>query len=233
MQLWHASPLALSTIKADSYWAADPDVALDFGMEWENRGAWLYSVETTNQNDWIYAGVIDEDMGGTVRMYKNKVDVTPTSSDWIDWMDHYGWRPSYAQFKYALQAYDDPIVAELGKILRKVNNASAALQRNLIDQTKTWAGNLATTADQTQQAYSEDWNRYGELLGDLMEISGNLRDLDESKHQQPERWIEFLEDLYIKAADLELQADEANYPETHPAFKLVRKIEEQLNMELD
>lgn len=136
-------------------------------------------------------------------------------------------------YRKALRAEEDPIVLGLVKILRKVNKVAGALQRNLIDQTATWAQNLERVAGETQQAYEVDWAQYNQQLGDLLEISGNLRDLDDGRQQQPERWIEFLYDQYIAAAELELQADQQGYPDDHPAFQLVLKIEQILNMELD
>ena len=132
-----------------------------------------------------------------------------------------------SQRRYALQQLkeDDPLVQKLLKILQKVNRVSGALKENLKDKTTQWAQNLQETLVAVQASYDTDWTKYNEAVGNLLEISNNLQDLDE----EAEHWVNFLEDQYAVAMELDMEATDRDYPDDHLVFQFVDKIEEVLN----
>jgi hypothetical protein len=133
-------------------------------------------------------------------------------------------------FRQALRAVeDDPLVAALLRIVRAVNKLAPQLQQNLGDATAQESDYLQQATKEAIKAYDRDWEWYNTALGTILTVSNNLMDLDD----QALEFINRLEDLYGKAIELELKADQQNYPEQHPVFKLVDKIEEILNMRLD
>ena len=113
--------------------------------------------------------------------------------------------------------------------MRKVNRVAGALRENLEEQTQQWAAHLRETADEAGESYEFDWQQYSETIGDLAEVGNNLRELDE----QADHWIEFLDDQYNAAMELDLQATQQDYPDDHPVFKLVDLIEKTLNLQVD
>lgn len=105
MFLHHASPRRFNYIRPHSYWAGEEEAALDFGMRWEARGGWLYTAQVPDEvyrqdtSSWYYAGIIDEDLGGTVKMWRNKKPIRPDKVEWVAWADHFGGPPAYAKEK--------------------------------------------------------------------------------------------------------------------------------------
>ncbi|KKN66703.1 hypothetical protein LCGC14_0468890 [marine sediment metagenome] len=124
---------------------------------------------------------------------------------------------------------DDPVVQRLVKILQKVNRVSAALRDNLEQLTTQEANYLAEAAREAVEAYGFDWFWYATVLSDMAETSNNVFDLDE----QAARWIDFLDDQYNAAMELDLRATELDYPDDHLVFQFVDKIEEVLNLRMD
>lgn len=118
---------------------------------------------------------------------------------------------------------------ELVKILRKAQRVKPHLIDNLREKTEEEANYLNRTDEEILEAYQFDWEWYGTALGDLMETSNQLRELDD----QADHLIDFLENLYVAAMELELEADQADYPEDHAVYRLVSEIEKIFNMELD
>lgn len=136
------------------------------------------------------------------------------------------WPP--AQRRTALQLRDDLLAIKLVKILRKANQLKPRLQENLQDQTAQRANQLAQAADVVVQQYGQDWEKLNDGLGNLAEVSNELRHLDDKAGPL----VEALEDLYVAAVEIELEADQQDYPEDHDVYKLVPEIEKIFNMEL-
>jgi len=124
---------------------------------------------------------------------------------------------------------DDPLVQQLVQIMRKVNRVAEALRENLEQQTQQLAEDLSETATEAMEAYRYSWHHYSETIADAAEISNDLRELDD----QADHWIEFLDDQYALAMELDLQATQQDYPDDHPVFQLVDLIEKTLNLKVD
>ncbi len=129
----------------------------------------------------------------------------------------------------ALQLKDDRLAIKLVKILRKANQLKPALLDNLDDQTIIWADNLERASGAAVQQYGQSWDQFNDEVSTIMEISNRLRELDDKAGP----WVEALEDLYVAAVEIGLEADQQDYPEDHDVYKLVGAIEQIFNMELD
>ena len=94
--LYHASPFKLTSIKSNSFWATDPEDAILFGLEKGPTYLHLISLPYKFlEKDFIYAGIIDEDLGGKNKMYKNKENITPDYVEHITHKDFFGEEPKW------------------------------------------------------------------------------------------------------------------------------------------